>query len=93
MRPVPAVRHGLDEQAPETLHLCSVTVAESMFDIAALSEGKRRDLWTTALDGVLKLFADRIRPFDAEAARIRPSTHARLDEAKEASLPRGLRKA
>lgn len=67
--PDPAVRQWLDEQAAETLFLCSVTIAELMFGIAALPRGKRKDRLTTALDGVLTLFADRILPFDTDAAR------------------------
>lgn len=67
--PDPAVRLWLDEQAAETLFLCSVTVAELMFGIAALPKGKRKDRLTTALDGVLTLFADRILLFDTDAAR------------------------
>ena len=67
--PDPAVRNWLDEQAAETLYLCSVTIAELMFGIAALPKGKRKDKLTSALDGVLTLFADRILPFDTNAAR------------------------
>jgi len=68
--PDPAVRRWLDEQAAETLFLCSVTIAELMFGIAALPKGKRKDRLTSALDGVLTLFADRILPFDTDAARL-----------------------
>ena len=67
--PDPAVLGWLDEQAAETLFLCSVTIAELMFGIAALPKGKRKDRLTTALEGVVTLFADRILPFDIEAAR------------------------
>jgi predicted nucleic acid-binding protein len=67
--PAPAVRGWLDEQAAETLYLSSVTIAELMFGIGALPEGKRKDRLTVALDGVLELFADRILPFDTKAAR------------------------
>ena len=71
MKPEPdqAVRNWLDEQAAETLYLSSVTIAELMFGIGALPKGKRKDKLTTALDGVLTLFADRILPFDMNAAR------------------------
>jgi predicted nucleic acid-binding protein len=65
----PAVRLWLDAQAAETLHLSSVTVAELMFGIGALPKGRRQDRLAAALDGVLDLFADRILPFDARAAR------------------------
>lgn len=67
--PNPAVRAWLDEQAAETLFLCSVTVAELLFGIAALPAGKRKNLLAQAFDGLLELFAERVLPFDAAAAR------------------------
>ena len=71
MKPVPddAVRGWLDEQAAETLYLSSVTIAELMFGIGALPKGKRKDKLAGALDGVMELFADRVLPFDIDAAR------------------------
>ncbi len=71
MKPEPdeAVRAWLDEQAAETLFLSSVTVAELMFGIGALPDGKRKDKLTDAVEGVMELFADRILPFDTDAAR------------------------
>ena len=71
MKPEPAaaVRAWLDAQAAETLYLSSVTIAELMFGIGALPNGRRKDKLTAALDGVLELFADRILPFDTRAAR------------------------
>ena len=71
MKPTPdeAVRAWLDEQAAETLFLSSVTIAELMFGIGALPEGKRKERLTEALDGVMELFADRVLPFDVDAAR------------------------
>ena len=65
----PAVRRWLDEQATETLYLSSVTIAELMFGIGVLPQGKRRDKLTDALDGVLGFFADRILPLDIGPAR------------------------
>ena len=71
MKPVPddAVRGWLDEQAAETLYLSSVTIAELMFGIGALPKGNRKDKLAGALDGVMELFADRVLPFDIDAAR------------------------
>ena len=71
MKPAPdeTVRAWLDEQAAETLFLSSVTIAELMFGIGALPDGKRKDRLTGALDGVIELFADRVLPFDIDAAR------------------------
>lgn len=67
--PAPAVRDWLDEQAAETLYLSSVTVAELLFGIGALPDGRRRQRLTTTLDGLLGLFDARILPFDTDAAR------------------------
>lgn len=71
MKPEPdeAVRAWLDEQAAETLYLSSVTVAELMFGIGALPDSKRKGKLTEAVEGVMELFADRILPFDTDAAR------------------------
>jgi predicted nucleic acid-binding protein len=71
MKPEPnlVVRKWLDEQSAETLYLSSITIAELMFGIGALPKGKRRDKLTAALDSVLELFAERILPFDTNAAR------------------------
>jgi predicted nucleic acid-binding protein len=71
MKPAPddAVRGWLDDQAAETLYLSSVTIAELMFGIGALPKGKRKDKLAAALDGVMELFADRVLPFDIDAAR------------------------
>jgi len=71
MKPAPddAVRAWLDEQAAETLFLSSVTAAELMFGIGALPDGKRKDRLNDALEGVMELFAERILPFDINAAR------------------------
>lgn len=71
MKPAPddAVRVWLNEQAAETLYLSSVTIAELMFGIGALPDGKRKEKLADALDGVMELFADRVLPFDVGAAR------------------------
>jgi predicted nucleic acid-binding protein len=67
--PHPSVRAWLNQQVAETLYLSSVTLAESLFGIAALPAGKRKDLLAQALDGLMGLFRDRILPFDIDAAR------------------------
>lgn len=68
-QPHPSVRGWLDAQSAETLFLSSVTVAELLFGIGALPDGKRKDNLAAALDGVMDLFGPRILPFDANAAR------------------------
>ncbi len=67
--PAPAVRDWLDEQAAETLYLSSVTVAELLFGIGTLPDGRRKEKLAAALDGMLDLFDGRILPFDTDAAR------------------------
>lgn len=67
--PEPAVRDWLDEQVAETLYISSVTVAELLFGIGALPDGRRKQKLTATLDGMLPLFAGRILAFDTNAAR------------------------
>ena len=69
MKPNPdaKVLAWLDVQIAETLYLTSVTLAELLFSVAALSTGKLR--LTTAIYGMMSLYAERVLPFDADAAR------------------------
>ena len=71
MRPAPdpSVRAWLNEQAAETLHLSSVTLAELLFGIAALPVGRRKDALAQTLEGLMDLFGDRVLSFDVDAAR------------------------
>jgi predicted nucleic acid-binding protein len=75
--PDPGVLRWLDAQAPETLFLTSITVAEFMAGIAALPKGKRRIRLSRALlQDVLPLFEDRVLPFDTRAAYAFADVHA-----------------
>ena len=67
--PDPALRSWLNEQVAETLYLASVTLAELLFGIGALPDGRRKKALAEMLDGVLELFGDRVLPFDIGAAR------------------------
>ncbi len=67
--PDPAVRAWLNAQAAETLFLPSVALAELLFGIAALPDGRRKQALSRALEGLLSLFGPRVLPFDADAAR------------------------
>ena len=66
----PSVRAWLDRQVAETLFLPSITVAELLFGIGALPEGRRKDMLAARIDGLLDQFAGRILPFDTSAARL-----------------------
>ncbi|GFO83386.1 MAG: VapC ribonuclease Y4jK [Methyloceanibacter sp.] len=67
--PDPAMRDWLDEQVAETLYISSVTVAELLFGIGALPDGRRKQKLAVTLDGMLPLFEGRILAFDTDAAR------------------------
>jgi toxin FitB len=67
--PHPAVRAWLNDQVAQTLYLSSVTLAELLFGIGALPAGRRKDMLTRALDGLIKLFSNQVLPFDTDAAK------------------------
>lgn len=89
MRPQPsaAVRAWLDAQAPETLYLASLSLAELCFGVAALPEGRRRDKLSAMVDGIESLFRGRVLVFDAAAAR-RFATLAAAARATGLGFPR-----
>jgi toxin FitB len=71
LKPAPdaAVLAWLDAQAPATLCLTSITLAELLAGVAALPAGRRRTKLTQALtEQVLPLFEGRVLAFDALAA-------------------------
>jgi predicted nucleic acid-binding protein len=65
----PAVAAWLNEQVAETVYLSSATLAELLYGIASLPNGRRKEALAATLDGLLELFGQRVLPFDAEAAR------------------------
>lgn len=67
--PHPRVRAWLDVQAGETLFLSSITVAELLFGMGIVPEGKRKNLLGARVGALLDQFAGRILPFDTSAAR------------------------
>lgn len=66
--PNPVVRAWLNEQSAETLYLSSISLADLLFGIAAMPDGKRKDMLNEALDGLTELFRGRVLPFGADAA-------------------------
>jgi predicted nucleic acid-binding protein len=71
LREVPnaAVLAWLDRQNADSLCLSAISVAEILFGIDLLPEGKRkRALAINASEQILTLFQDRILPFDKAAA-------------------------
>jgi toxin FitB len=71
LKPVPAqaVLDWLDRQAPETLYLTAVSLAELLAGMEALPQGRRRiELEQTVTRQIMPLFEGRILSFDAKAA-------------------------
>lgn len=80
LRPAPddRVLAWLDEQAPETLYLTAITVAELLAGVAALPAGRRRTrLARVVTDDVLPMFEGRVLAFDLAAAQAYATVHAR----------------
>jgi toxin FitB len=67
--PDPRVRDWLDAQTSQTLYISSITIAEIMFGIAVMPEGKRKEKLGQVFEGLLSMFTDRILQFDEQAAR------------------------
>lgn len=68
-KPDAQVMRWLAAQAPETLYITSITIAEMLTGVAKMSVGRRRDALQAALDGqVFPLFAGRVLNFDAKCA-------------------------
>ena len=67
--PAQAVLNWLDRQAPETLYLTAVNLAELRSGIEALPQGSRRlELNQAFTRQILPLFEERMLSFDAKAA-------------------------
>jgi predicted nucleic acid-binding protein len=73
MRIVPdsGVVRWLDQQPPEQLYTTAISRAEIYYGIEIKSEGKKRTTLARAAEAIFgDTFADRILPFDDDAARI-----------------------
>ncbi len=79
-KPDASVLAWLDRQAPETLYLTSITLAELQAGIEVLPMGKRRRELQEATTEVVAEFEGRVLPFDRDSvpafARVYASTHA-----------------
>ncbi|SPK70547.1 VapC ribonuclease Y4jK (plasmid) [Cupriavidus taiwanensis] len=65
----PAVVDWLDRQTPDSLVITAVTVAELLYGIARLPDGRRKTgLREAALQMLDEDFRDRVLPFDEDAA-------------------------
>ncbi|APW43086.1 type II toxin-antitoxin system VapC family toxin [Rhodoferax saidenbachensis] len=75
--PDPAVLDWLNAQAPETLYITSINLAELLAGVEVLPPGRRRDaLGHALLQEVTALFDRRVLSFDAKAAEFFAKTYA-----------------
>ena len=84
LKPTPdaTVVRWLNAQAPHTLYLTSVSLAELLSGIATLPNGRRRDALKLALHAqMLPLFEGRVLPFDTVAAQALADVNARATAA------------
>lgn len=72
LKPAPddRVLDWLDRQAPDTLFITTITIAENLFGVEALPDGKRKKTLHAAYDAVYASFRGRILPYDEPAARL-----------------------
>ena len=70
MRPTPDVRviAWLERQPPETLYLTTVSVAEMLYGVARLPDGKKKHRLSSMLQSILDFYGDRVLVFDYQAA-------------------------
>ena len=72
-KPDPKVLTWLDNQDFEALYLTSITVAELLFGVAVLPEGKRKQQLSSAIDEIISMYKNRVLPFDTDAAKCHAS--------------------
>ena len=76
-KPNPAVLNWLDAQAPGTLYLTTINMAELQAGIEVMPAGRRRDALELAVSKqVFALFAGRVLSFDAKAAHTFSTAYA-----------------
>lgn len=78
-QPDPKVLAWLDVQAPETLYITAINLAELAAGIAVLPVGRKRTALQHALDQrMMPLFEGRILHFDAKSAQVFANLSAKL---------------
>jgi toxin FitB len=85
LQPDPKVLAWLDAQAPESLYITAINLAELAAGIAVLPAGRKRTVLQQSLDQrMMPLFEGRILHFDAKAAQAFAILSAKLQAAGSA---------
>ncbi len=66
--PFPAVTEWVRAQTGSELHTTSITLAEILYGIAQLPDGRRKELLHSTASEVFADFEDQVLPFDSRAA-------------------------
>ncbi len=70
LRPEQAVVHWLDQQAPSSIWITSITVMEIRYGLQTMPKGLRQETMTKSFEQLLDSKVERrIAPFDSEAAQ------------------------
>lgn len=67
--PDPNVLRWLNRQVPDTLFITAVTIAENLFGVEAMPDGRRKDVLRVAYEELYANFQGRVLPYDEPAAR------------------------
>lgn len=72
MRPSPSarVRSWVNDQTPSSIFTTSITVAEILYGIERLPDGKRKEGLTVAATELFTVFSARVLSFDDPASRV-----------------------
>ena len=71
LKPAPHtnVLRWLNQQVPDTLFITTITIAENLFGVEAMPDGKRKLLLRAAYEELYTHFQGRVLPYDEPAAR------------------------
>lgn len=71
LKPAPHanVLRWLNQQAPDTLFITTVTIAENLFGVETMPDGKRKEVLRAAYEELYANFQGRVLPYDEPAAR------------------------
>jgi predicted nucleic acid-binding protein len=84
-RPDARMMAWIDRQTLETLHICTISLAELRFGIAIMPEGKRQESLRQRLEErIVPMFDGRILAFDAAPASVYARLRARARAAGKA---------
>ena len=75
----PRVRERLSKQDRRALRITAITVAEILYGIGRLANGKRKTVLRTAADDVFTRFANDVLSFEIAAATVLPQIIDRRD--------------